>query len=36
MEQKVFAFLMFSGQADEAMKLYVSMFEDADIIRAKY
>ncbi|ANY70279.1 hypothetical protein BBD42_30125 [Paenibacillus sp. BIHB 4019] len=36
MEQKVFAFLMFSGQADEAMKLYVSAFEDAGIVSAKY
>jgi len=30
--QKIHPFLMFEGQAEEAMNLYVSVFDDAEII----
>jgi len=31
--QKVHPFLMFSGQAEEAMNYYISIFDDAEIVR---
>ncbi|WP_159883704.1 VOC family protein [Paenibacillus puerhi] len=31
-DQKVMTFLMFTGQAEEAMKMYISLFDQSEII----
>jgi predicted 3-demethylubiquinone-9 3-methyltransferase (glyoxalase superfamily) len=35
MTPKVFTFLMFEGNAEEAMTFYVSLFEDAEIVAVR-